>query len=484
MGLNVFTQSDAPARLLIVDEDETGARRLAAELAALGCEVEVCAPGGRLPRLLERQEWDAILADQDAAGIEHFEGALGRPDPPVLVMMSGFASIDDALEAVRAGAADFLTKPISSEQLRVSLERALEQRELRNENRRLRADLEERFELDKLVSRSPAMGSIFETVREVADTRATILIEGESGTGKSLLARGIHRSSARAFAPFVAVNCGALPDNLLESELFGHERGAFTGAVKARPGKFEVADGGTIFLDEIACASMDLQVKLLRVLQEREFERVGSSETQRVDVRVIAASNRSLLDAVEAGEFREDLYYRLNVLGLRIPPLRERCGDVVLLAERFLARLAGEYGRPLEGFAPEALAALSAYEWPGNVRELENSIERAVLLTRDGRVGLASLPEAVLAAAGEEAGPGASGDASLDLAGRPLREALEDAERRFIVQALQENAGSRKATARQLGINRTTLFNKMTKLGLMEHSFEAPPRGAAPASEA
>lgn len=475
MNMNMFTSNDAQPRLLIVDTDEFTATLLKADLEGAGCKVEVCAPGERLTRLLQRQDWDAILADQDATSIETFESVLTQPEPPVLMMMSGFGSIDDAVEAVRAGAADFLTKPISGDQLRVSVGRALEQRELRSENRRLREDLGERFELDKLITRSREMKSVFDTVRQVADTRATLLIQGESGTGKSLLARGVHRSSSRAHAPFVAVNCGALPDNLLESELFGHERGAFTGAVKARPGKFESADGGTIFLDEIATASMDLQVKLLRVLQDREFERIGSSETIKVDVRVIAATNRPLAQEVEAGRFREDLYYRLNVLGLEIPPLRERCGDVVLLAESFLERIAGDYGRPIQGFSTDALAALTAHPWPGNVRELENSIERAVLLTHSNTIEIESLPEALHEGRSESAeGRPAGTSPALDLGGRNLKQALEHAERRFILQALQENNGSRKATALQLGINRTTLFNKMTKLGLMEQRFDAP----------
>lgn len=476
MIVNMFTSSDAPPRLLVVDNDEFGAQVLQSDLSAIGCEVEVCTPGDRLARLLARGGWDAILADQDSASIETFEKVLSHPEPPVLMMMSGFGSIDDAVEAVRAGAADFLTKPLSADQLRVSLGRALEQRELRNENKRLKEEVGERFQLDKLVSRSPEMHAVFDTIRKVADTRATILIEGESGTGKTLLARGVHRSSSRSMEAFIAVNCGALPDNLLESELFGHERGAFTGAVKTRPGKFEAADRGTIFLDEIACASIDLQIKLLRVLQEREFERVGSTETRKVDVRVIAASNRSLAEEVQAGRFREDLYYRLNVLGLKIPPLRERCGDVKLLAETFLERISREYGREIEGFTPGALAALLAHSWPGNVRELENSVERAVLLTHGEHVGIESLPEALGQHAQRDSAkltdPTACHAGLPSLAGRHLKDALEDAERSYILQALQENNGSRKASALQLGINRTTLFNKMTKLGLMDQRFD------------
>ena len=473
MKLDMSTSKSTAPRILIVDGDEFGAELLVSDLAGLGCEVEVCGPGARLERLLARESWDAILADQDAAAVARFEPLLCSDDPPVLVMMAGFGSIDDAVEAVRAGAADFLSKPVSGEQLRVSLGRALEQRALRAENRRLREDLGERYELGKLHSRCAQMREVFDTVRNVADTRATILIQGESGTGKTLLARGVHRHSSRASAPFIEVNCGALPDNLLESELFGHERGAFTGAVKARAGKFEAADGGTLFLDEVSSASLDLQVKLLRVLQDREFERVGSTETRRVDVRVIAASNRPLLDEVEAGRFREDLFYRLNVIGLGVPPLRERPGDVVLLAQRFLAELAQSYGRAIEGFTAEAMTALTAHDWPGNVRELENSIERAVLLTRGGEVSLEDLPEVLRARAD---GPRATPTPCAGLAGLTLRQALEQVEHDLLLQTLRENGGSRKATAAQLGINRTTLFNKMTKFGLMEYAFgDSPP---------
>ena len=457
-------------RLVILDEDTFGAEVLQHELEAFGCEVQVCSERAELVAALEEGPVDAVLADLETCPATDFQDLLERPDAPVLLVLSGFGSVDDAVAAVRAGAADFLAKPLSGDRLRVALDRALERRDLTTENRRLREDLGQRYELGNLVSTSPLMQQVFERVRAVADTTATLLIEGESGTGKTLLARSAHAASSRATGPFIEVNCGALPESLLESELFGHVRGAFTGADRDRPGKFEAADGGTIFLDEIATASLDLQVKLLRVLQDRVFEPVGSTETRRVDVRVVAATNERLREAVAEGRFREDLYYRLHVVPLELPPLRERRGDVAFLAERFAAEVAATHGRPFEGFDPRALAALAGHDWPGNIRELQNVVERAVLLSTSPRISSEALPEEL--AAGELSPLALSGgqlDALLD--GRDLRQALELAERTLIENALLENRGSRKATAQRLGINRTTLFNKMTRFGLMDLDY-------------
>ena len=451
--------------VLVVDRDSHGARTLADELARAGCRVETCEGGRRLERLLEAEDWDAVLADLDSAPLEELAAIEATERAPALLLLAAFGSIHEAVEAMRAGAADYISKPVSGDRVLMALERAMERRRLLAEKRRLRADLGERFELDQLESRDPELLKVFETVRAVADTRATILVEGESGTGKTVLARSIHRMSSRARGPFVEVNCGALPEGLLETELFGHVRGAFTGAIKDRPGKFEAADGGTIFLDEIACAPHDLQVKLLRVLQDRELERVGDTRTRKVDVRVIAATNADLRAAVRAGRFREDLYYRIHVVRLVLPPLRERPGDVLLLAERFLARLANDYGRPALRFHPDCFEVLASHTWPGNVRELENGIERALLLSKGPEILPQDLPceprGRALAAALVEAGP----------TPRSLREALEDSERRILLEALQRNGGRRLETARMLGVNRTTLFNKMRKYELMDLEF-------------
>jgi len=351
----------------------------------------------------------------------------------------------------------------------MALRRALARRQLEAENRRLRSEVRERFELGNLVTRDQRMQAIFQTIDTVADSRASLLIQGESGTGKTVLARAVHERSGRKDAPFVVVNCGALPATLLESELFGYVRGAFTGAVRDRTGKFEAADGGTIFLDEISTASLDLQVKLLRVIEEGRLERVGDTKTREVDVRLIAASNRDLPEEVAAKRFREDLFYRINVVSVRIPPLRERTEDVPLLAERFLSRMAAEHERDVRGIAPDAMSALCAHDWPGNVRELENTIERAVLLTRGERLRRADLWPAEPGVAFPEEDASTDREAPWgELPLGPLREVLAVPERWIILRALRHHGGNRQETARTLGINRTTLFNKMRKYQLLD----------------
>jgi DNA-binding NtrC family response regulator len=413
----------------------------------------------------QEASWDVVLCDP-GSGEGVLDDALALPGSPAVILLDGFGSIDDAVAAMRRGAFDYIAKPAPEDQVIVSVRRALDRRSLVEENRELRADLERRYELSNLISRDVHMQRVFATVRSIADTRANVLIEGESGTGKTMLARAIHLNSSRASEPFVVVNCGSVPGSLLESELFGHVRGAFTGAVRDRAGKFEVADRGTVFLDEIATASLDLQVKLLRVIESKRFERVGDSETREVDVRIVAAGNRRLEAEVADGRFREDLYYRLNVVAVEIPPLRERSGDVPLLAATFLERFRGEHGRDVNDFSRSALERLLSHDWPGNVRELENRIERAVLLAGGREIGPGDLgfeeqpDEPRPAAARANGGSPAIG---------PLKKALEGPERQIIVRALDLNAGNRQATARMLAINRTTLFNKMRKYDLLDY---------------
>jgi len=494
--------------VLIVDEELGPASTLASGLEHAGFRVEVAAGRARLKRTLGAGSFDVVLSDPSTAGMAELSELLGAEDLPAVILLAAFGSVQDAVEAMRNGAFDYIEKPASDDQILVAVRRALEQRTLRAENRRLKADLGLRFDLASMLSRAPAMRRVFETVAAVRDTRATILIEGESGTGKTMLARAIHQSSDRAAAPFIEVNCGALPSGLLESELFGHVRGAFTGAVRDKPGKFEAAHGGTLFLDEIATAPHDLQIKLLRVLQDRVFERVGDTRTRTVDVRVVAATNTRLAEEVRAGRFREDLYYRVRVLSVELPPLRERPGDVALLAEAFVERFAEEYDRPVKGLAPECLPLLAAHRWSGNVRELEHCIERAVLLAQGDSLRPADLEADLGSAApsaaadavggwspgtgdrgpgdddsvpvrcpdappsGPPGAPGAPGPSTECGDPGPLRQALEGPEREIILRALTIHRGNRNATAHMLEINRTTLFNKMKKYGLMDLDFE------------
>jgi DNA-binding NtrC family response regulator len=475
-------EKDRPA-VLIADDDLASARALAAVLRGAGYDTAITTGGTRLKRSLAEREFGVVVCGVESADQAWFQPGDGAIPPPAVIRLAGFGSIHDAVEAMRAGAFDYLSKPVSDEQILVAVARAFEQRTLRVENQRLRADLSQKFELANMLSRDPSFQRVFQTVEALADTRATLLIEGESGTGKSLLARTIHQRSSRAAQPFVEVNCGALPETLLESELFGHARGAFTGAVKDKPGKFEAADRGTLFLDEIGGAPLELQVKLLRVLQDKTFERLGETRTRSADVRVIAATNVDLRGAVAAGRFREDLFYRIHVVALRLPPLRERPGDIPLLAEHFIRRFAAEHSRPARRLSSACLPALSAHPWPGNVRELEHCVERAVLLGSAEEIEPADLDLSTRSGARSGADPRASESPSPETHLEPgslvptlesldpslsLRRALELPEREIIRRALERNGGNRKLTARMLDVNRTTLFNKMKKYDLMQ----------------
>ncbi len=452
------------ARILIVDDDELILTSLSELLKLEGYDVETAESFGAASALLAAGQFQVVITDvamPQVGGFELLKLVRNRYPDTAVIMVTAYGTIEDAVEAIKHGAFDYLTKPIIDDEIKVVVQRALQAQLLTAENRSLRRQLGERYSLDNVIGHDYKMLKVFDLVEAVADTPTTVLITGESGTGKSLVARAVHHRSVRRGRPFVEVACGAMPETLLESELFGHVRGSFTGAVGDKPGKFKQADGGTVFLDEVATATPALQVKLLRVLQDFEFEPVGGAKTERVDVRCILATNQDLTDLVRQGTFRQDLYYRINVVTIHLPPLRERIGDIPLLAEHFLHRHCERTGRPIVGFADEAMRFMQTYAWPGNVRELENLVERAVVLSKGHVVGPEDLPPDVNRPA-EYARTGDNGQV------RPLKVALERPERQIIERALRLNRGSRQATADALGINRTTLYKKMKKYGIGE----------------
>jgi DNA-binding NtrC family response regulator len=444
------------ATLLIADDDPVARDLLAEVLAREGYRVRAAAGGKECLRLAEGEPFDLALIDlrmPDLDGLQVLKRLASiQPGVPVLIL-TAFATIETAIEAIRAGAYDYLSKPFRMEEIRVVVQRTLEARRLARENRQYRQELRERFGVENLVGHSPQMVEIYKLVARVANLDATVLIQGETGTGKELVARAIHYASPRADRPFVVVDCAALPETLFESELFGHERGAFTGAVAARRGLFETADGGTCFLDEIGELSPALQAKLLRVLQERVVRRVGGNESTPVNLRIIAATNRDLKKLVEEGAFREDLFFRLSVVTMVVPPLRERPQDIPLLAQHFLQKYARAYGKPVAGFAPAALNRLGEYHWPGNVRELEHAVERAVALCSSGILLLEDLPSQLRA--GVIPGP------RLPLPGMTL----EDVKRWYVNRVLEEVGGNKLRAAELLGIDRRTLYRILDRQG-------------------
>ncbi len=440
------------SRVLVVDDDQSSRDLLSRILSAEGYEVQACADGREAVERLggEAPPPDLVVSDIRMAEVDGMEvvAAYRRkaPDTPV-ILVTAFGNIDGALEAIRRGAVDYISKPYDVDAIKLVVRRALQQRALALENRALRRDLGEKYRLENIVGRSEAMLQVFKTAARVASTDATVLIQGESGTGKELVARAIHSSSPRAGGPFVAVDCGAIAEGVLESELFGHARGAFTGAQASRRGLFEEASHGTLFLDEIGDVGPNLQARLLRALQEGTIRRVGTNEPVAVDVRVVAATNKDLEAAVKEGAFRADLYYRLDVVTIRIPPLRERREDILLLAEHFAAKHGRAQGAAL---SPEARDLLAAYDWPGNVRELENVIARALALSPSGVILPEDLPEALRAATGAPAGP-----LPAEAADRPT---LAELERRYAAQVLRETGGNKTRAAEILGIDRKTLY--------------------------
>ncbi len=456
------------ARVLVVDDEASVCEMLTIALGRLGYHVEAVASAPEALKTVREGGFDVVLTDirmpRGPDGVELLQ-QLKEEDPSLqVVLMTAYASLETAVSALRSGASDYITKPFQIEDVCARIDRAFVQRRLLSENRYLRQEVRRTTGPSGLLGESAQIRAIREMIERVAPTTSTVLITGESGTGKELVARAIHDHSPRNTGPFVTVNCGALPEGLLESELFGHKRGSFTGAIRDKEGLFQVADGGTLFLDEVGETSPAIQVRLLRVLQEREIVPVGSTRPINVDVRVLAATNASLEERVAAGTFREDLYYRLNVVPIHVPPLREHREDIPLLTAHFLERYGGQ-GR---SFRPEAIERLSGYDWPGNVRELENVIERTLIMDDEPAIGLKSFPEGLTGAVRERLG-------ALRQDGTPPD--LETIEKAYIAWVLQKTGGVKTTAAEILGIDPSTLHRKMDRYGLRESGRET--EGAA-----
>ncbi len=448
--------SDKPV-ILIVDDDKNTRDGLQKALQRHYEVKSAESAGVALEILAAKPEVDVMLSDLRMPGTDGL-ALLRRVNTQypqtICILLTAYGSVETAVEAMKAGAYDFLIKPINLDHLDMLVARAIKSRDLEKKVETLESQLNEKFGMENIIGDSPAMRQVFEIIQQTAPTQAAVLIQGPSGTGKELVAQAIHRLSTRAKGPFVAVHCAALSSTLLESELFGHEKGAFTGATGQRKGRFEIADGGTLFLDEISEIDPSIQVKLLRVLEEHSFERVGGEETIKTDIRVIAATNRDLRVFVEQGKFREDLFFRLNVVDILLPPLCERAGDIPLLAERFLKEYCERNGKHIEGMTPDALSLLTAYAWPGNVRELRNTMEKMVVLSRAERLTARDVPPNIREAV--------KGLAPLSSRAPVLMSgSLADTERRKIMAVLEKNGGNRTRASEELGISRRTLHRKL-----------------------
>ena len=453
----------ASERILIVDDEEGMRRLLSRVLTREGYETSAVGSGAEALRLVASERFDLVVTDikmpemdglQLLAELKEYE-----PSLPIIVI-TAYGTIENAVQALRSGAYDYIAKPFENDEIKLTVAKAFERERLLAENRYLHAELEGRYDFSGIVGGSLAMQQVYDMASSVAVSNANVLITGESGTGKELLARSIHYSSLRKEKPFVVLNCAAISEGVLESELFGHEKGAFSGALDTRKGRFERADQGTLFIDEVAEMSMAAQVKLLRVIQEHEFERVGGNKTISVDVRIVAATNKKLEEQVKNGNFREDLYYRLNVVNINVPPLRSRREDVEPLSRFFLEKYTSETGKKITDLSPRALSCLLAHDWPGNVRELQNAIERAVVLSKGSVLTPRDFPQ------------GMQGDDQICLQipekGGSLTDILEDLERQLIIQTLQREDGSQTRAAETLGIKRTTLRYKMEKYRMID----------------
>jgi DNA-binding NtrC family response regulator len=447
--------------ILVVDDEPAQLELLSGFLTKQGFETVLAESAEKALAIFRRAAVDLVVTDQkmpDMSGLDLVKAMRAINPEASVIVITAYGTVDTAVAAIKSGAADYLTKPVNLDELLYRVEQVRERHRLLTENRELREALQTHRRIDGVIGEGGRMLEVFSLVRRVASSEATVLIRGESGTGKELIAKAIHYGSPRASGPMIRVNCAALPETLLESELFGHEKGAFTGAFAARKGRFELADGGTLFLDEIGDLPLPLQAKLLRVLQEKEFERLGSSKPVRVNVRILAATHRDLEALLKAGQFREDLYYRLNVVTITLPALRERREDLPLLMDHFLRRFAEKNKKIIRGFTQEAREMLLRYDYPGNVRELENIIERAVVLTRDDVIGRADLPLTTHNVEGEE-----NEQASLPAV-------VEGVERRMIREALARSGGIQTRAAELLGISERALRYKLNKYGLYDGS--------------
>ncbi len=452
------------SRILVVDDESLMREFLTESLQSQKYDVDSAESGEKALDFMGGDPYDLILTDLKmprVTGMDVLKKSREKMPDCKVVVMTAYGTVENAVEAMKIGAFDYITKPFSLDEILLIVRRALQFKTLEVENRRLHSELEEQFGQGSIVGDSPVIRSVLDTIATVSQSRSTVLVTGESGTGKELVARAVHYSSPRKDGPFVKINCAALPAELMESELFGHDKGAFTGAIRRYHGRFERADGGTLLLDEISEMSPRLQAKLLRVIQEREFEPVGSSETVHVDVRIIATSNRNLLEQIKLGEFREDLYYRLNVINIHLAPLRERKEDIPVLAKHFLDKYNRENGKAIESISDDVISRWRGHTWPGNIREFENAVERAVVMCK-GRViedgGLS--PDALGAAAPSPA----SAESLASIVGRKI----EDVEKELILKTLEANDGNRTLTADILGISVRTLRNKLTAYGEMD----------------
>jgi DNA-binding NtrC family response regulator len=445
-------------RLLIVDDEEIVRQSLKAWFLEDGYEIDIARDAETTLKLYEKSKYDLILLDIKMPGMSGMDllVKLKEYDPDaIIILITAYASVSSAVKALKNGAYDYITKPIDPDELSHLVKNALNQKNLRDENIQLKTSIEEIIKPDNLIGESPKMKEVYSLINAVSQSDITVLILGDSGTGKELVAKAIHLNSKRKYFPLVTVNCGALPESLLESELFGHEKGAFTGAHYKRKGKFEMANGGTIFLDEIGTTSPKVQIELLRVIETKEFMRIGGSESIKSDFRIIVATNENLQELVSSGKFREDLYYRLNVFNIHIPPLRERGDDIIFLAEYFLKKYSSAMNKKITSFDKEAIKFMLEYSWPGNVRELENAIERSLVICHKDKITLDDLPFKVVNSTREE---------------KLTDRSLETIERKHIEKILEENHWNITKSAEDLQIDRVTLYNKIKKYGLRKNN--------------